>query len=163
MVMELVLLYFVASMKAKSTNIIMMKVPPNYSGISYAPIDKAAEDVLGNRNSFEVKIPVRGRSLPQNSLWAVWYNQIGKELGQTPAEIKAECKLIYGVPILRAEDEEFRELYDRAIKPLDYDTKLQLMNERFKVTSLFSKHQGIVYQETLQREYAKMNIILEVL
>ena len=150
-------------MKAKSTTIIMMKVPPNYVGISYAPIDRSAEDVLGNRNSFEVKIPVRGRSLPQNSLWAIWYSLIGKETGQTPIEVKAECKLIYGVPILRAEDQEFRELYDVTLKPLSYELKLELMKKHVKITSLFSKHQGIVYQETLQREYAKQSIILDVL
>ena len=95
-------------MKAKSTTVIMVKVPANYDGVAYAPIDKPAMDVLGNRNSFEVQIPVRGRSLPQNSLWAVWYGLIGKEVGQTPIEVKAECKLIYGVPILSAEKQEFR-------------------------------------------------------
>jgi len=31
------------------------------------------------------------------------------------------------------------------------------------VTSLFNRGQGSVYTETLQREYAKLNIILDVL
>ena len=150
-------------MKAKSTTVIMVKAPANYSGITYAPIDKPAEDVLAKRNSFEVQIPVRGRSLPMNSLWAVWYSLIGKETGQTPAEVKAECKLIYGVPILRAEDQEFRKLYDKTLKHLSYEYKLELMKELVQVTSLFSKSQGMIYTETLQREYAKQQIVLDVL
>jgi len=149
-------------MKAKSTTVIMMKVPPNYDGISYAPIDKPAEDVLGNRNSFEVKIPVRGRSLPMNSLWAVWYGLIGKESGQSVVEVKCECKLLYGVPILCAEDEAFRRVWLAKFAGDTYEQKIFMMRY-LPVTSLLSKSQGMIYTETLQREYASQSIILEVL
>ena len=149
-------------MKAKSTNIIMMKVPPNYTGISYAPIDKAAEDVLGNRNSFEVKIPVRGRSLPMNSLWAVWYGLIGKESGQSVVEVKCECKLLYGVPILCAEDEAFRRVWLAKFAGDTYEQQIFMMRY-LPVTSLLSKSQGMIYTETMQREYAAQQIILDVL
>jgi len=103
-----------------------------------------------------------GRSLPQNSLWAVWYNQIGKELGQTPAEVKQECKLNYGVPILQAEDEGFRRIWEAKFANDTYEQKLYMM-KYLPVTSLFNRGQGSVYTETLQREYAKMNIVLDVL
>ena len=149
-------------MKAKSTTVIMVKVSPDYTGVSYAPIDKPAQDVLGNRTSFEVQIPVRGRSLPMNSLWAVWYSLIGKESGQTTEEVKRECKLLYGVPILCAEDEAFRRVWEAKFAGDTYEQKLFMMRY-LPVTSLLSKSQGMIFTETLQREYAKQQIILEVL
>ena len=67
----------------------------------------------------------KDRSLDQNAILHAWITQIANELReQTAAQIKAECKLVYGVPILRAEDEEFREFYDRAIKWMTYEQKL---------------------------------------
>jgi len=149
-------------MKAKSTTVIMVKAPANYSGITYAPIDKPAEDVLGNRATFEVQIPVRGRSLPMNSLWAVWYGLIGKEVGQKTEEVKRECKLLYGVPILCAEDEAFRRVWLAKFADDTYEQQLYMMRY-LPVTSLLSKSQGMIYTETMQREYASQSIILEVL
>lgn len=149
-------------MKAKSTTVIMVKAPANYSGITYAPIDKPAEDVLGNRATFEVQIPVRGRSLPMNSLWAVWYGLIGKEVGQKTEEVKRECKLLYGVPILCAEDEAFRRVWLAKFADDTYEQKLFMMRY-LPVTSLLSKSQGMIYTETLQREYASQSIDLVVL
>jgi hypothetical protein len=149
-------------MKAKSTTVIMVKAPVNYSGITYAPIDKPAEDVLGGRNSFEVQIPVRGRSLPMNSLWAVWYGLIGKESGQSVVEVKCECKLLYGVPILCAEDEAFRRVWNAKFSGDTYEQQIFMMRY-LPVTSLLSKSQGMIYTETLQREYAKQQIVLDVL
>ncbi len=70
----------------------------------------------------------KDRSLDQNAILHAWITQIANELReQTAAQIKAECKLVYGVPILRAEDEEFREFYDRAIKWMTYEQKLDAM------------------------------------
>jgi len=144
----------------KTTEIAMVKVPLEYEGLAlYAERDG---NVLNGRQSFIAKIPVMGRSLPQNSLWAVWYNQIGKELGQTPAEVKQECKLNYGVPILQAEDEGFRRIWEAKFANDTYEQKLYMM-KYLPVTSLFNRGQGSVYTETLQREYAKLNIILDVL
>jgi len=148
--------------KAKSTTVIMVKAPTHYVCLTYAPIDKAAEDVLGNRATFEVQIPVRGRSLPMNSLWAVWYGLIGKESGQSTLDVKCECKLLYGVPILCAEDEAFRRVWNAKFSGDTYEQQIFMMRY-LPVTSLLSKSQGIVYTDTLQREYANQQIILEVL
>lgn len=102
------------------------------------------------------------RSLSANAISHVWYAAISKELGeQTPEEVRCECKLRYGVPILRAEDPDFRAMYDRAIKPhLSYEEKLQAM--RFlPVTSLMSREQMRRYLDTIQSEYAKRGVELE--
>lgn len=94
------------------------------------------------------------RSLPQNALAHVWYEQIARELGEdTPERVKAECKLRFGVPILRAHDEEFRAMYDRAIKnTLTYEQKVEVM--RFlPVTSLMQTDQLSNYLQDMQRSY----------
>lgn len=149
--------------KPKTQNIIMVKVPQKYEGIDcYCAIDAAGSQLLNGRNTYEAQIPVRGRSLNHNALWAVWYVQIGKEVGQTPEEVKRECKLNYGVPILVAEDESFRRVWNAKFADDIYKQQLYMM-KYLPVTSLLSRGQGTIYTETLQREYAKQSIVLTVL
>ena len=95
------------------------------------------------------------RSLPQNALSHLWYEQISRELGEdSPEGVKAECKLRFGVPILRAQDDDFRTLYDGAIKGnLSYEQKLQIMR-LLPVTSLMNSAQLSQYLQDVQRSYA---------
>lgn len=70
------------------------------------------------------------RSLAQNRLYHLWMREIAAQWeGNTPTEVRAYCKLVFGVPIMREESEKFRELYDRALKPLSYEDKIALMQE----------------------------------
>lgn len=96
----------------------------------------------------------KDRSLDQNAILHAWITQIATELReQTAADIKAECKLHYGVPILRAEDEDFRAFYDRAIKCLTYEQKLEAM--RFvPVTSVMTVKQLSQFLAAMQSAYA---------
>lgn len=102
------------------------------------------------------------RSLDANAVTHVWYGQIARESGDlTEAEVKAFCKLNYGVPILRSEDEEFREQYNRLIlHRYTYAEKLEMMR-MLPVTSLMTTDQMNRYRDTMQREYAKQGVILE--
>lgn len=94
------------------------------------------------------------RSLNQNAIAHAWYGQIARELREdTPLGVKLFCKLHYGVPIMRAEDEEFRDLYDLVIKPLTYEKKLKAMNA-WPVTSIMNKDQNSQYLEAMQEAYA---------
>jgi len=96
----------------------------------------------------------KARSLDQNSISHTWYEQISRELREeTPLGAKNFCKLHYGVPILRAENEEFRAQYDAVLKPLSYDKKLLAMNF-LPVTSLMTKPQLSQYLEAMQMAYA---------
>lgn len=96
----------------------------------------------------------KDRSLDQNSLAHVWYEQVSRELREeTPLGVKCFCKLHYGVPILRAENEDFRIQYDTVLKPLSYDKKLLAMNF-LPVTSLMSKDQLSQYLAAMQAAYA---------
>jgi hypothetical protein len=67
------------------------------------------------------------RTNPQNNTIHMWYGEIASQLGDTTSiEVRAECKLIFGVPILRRDDDVFRVDYDRDFRPFQYETKLRL-------------------------------------
>ena len=93
------------------------------------------------------------RSLSQNDISHAWYQQVANELREdTPLGVKSFCKLHFDIPILRAESDDFREKYDRAVKPMDYPDKLALM-EWFPVTSLMTTPQLSEYLEKVQDHY----------
>jgi len=95
----------------------------------------------------------KDRSLSQNALEHTWFAQIANELReQTTAQVKAECKLIYGVPILRAENEDFRTFYDAAIKRLEYGQKLEAMNF-VPVSSIMTVDQLSQFLNAIQKGY----------
>jgi len=115
-------------------------------------------NALLSSKPFVVQVLGERRSLDQNALSHALYTQIAAQLeDQTVQEIRAECKLRYGVPILRAASDEFRNRYDKVIKPHDYETKLALM-EWLPVTSLMDKAQFSEYVDTVIREYSKAGI-----
>lgn len=103
----------------------------------------------------------KDRSLDQNAILHAWITQIANELReQTAAQIKAECKLVYGVPILRAEDEEFRQFYDKSIKLMTYEDKLLAMSF-CPVTSLMTVKQLSQFLTGMQETYRKRGVELE--
>lgn len=95
----------------------------------------------------------KDRSIPQNAIEHVWFEQLARELREdTALGYKCYCKLHHGVPILRTEDEEFREAYDSVIKPLTYEKKLVAMR-CWPVTSLMSKPQLTAFLEAVQADF----------
>lgn len=103
------------------------------------------------------------RSLRQNKLNRLWMSEIAQQLGdQTPEEVRGYCKLTLGVPILRAENEAFRERYDAIVKPLPYDQKLALMMEPIDlpVTRLFTTRQATAYLDGVHRHFSEKGIVL---
>lgn len=124
--------------------------------------DQSLQSAIGDlREQFKrhrfLRVTVKAgkdRSLDQNALSHSWYQQIANELREdTALGVKCFCKLHFGVPILRAEDEEFRTLYDLVIKPLTYEKKLAAMAV-WPVTSLMTKPQLSQYLEAMQKGYA---------
>jgi hypothetical protein len=104
--------------------------------------------------------PGADRSLDQNALQFKWAQEAAEQRGDmTVDEVRCEWKLTIGVPILRAENEDFRAVYDEAIKPLPYGLKLKAM--RFlPVTSEMTVKQMREYLDTVQRECAEQGIRL---
>jgi hypothetical protein len=110
-----------------------------------------------NRHKF-LRVSVKtgkDRSLDYNALSHCWYIQVANELREDDAAgVKAFCKLHFGVPILRAEDADFREFYDAGMKNvLTYEQKVKAM--RFvPVTSLMTQAQFDNYAHQVQDHYA---------
>ena len=94
------------------------------------------------------------RSLDQNAISHAWYEQIAAELREDSAlGVKNFCKLHFGVPILRAEDADFRDFYDAAIKPhLTYEQKVAAM-AFVPVTRLMTVKQLSAYLAAMQDHY----------
>jgi hypothetical protein len=102
----------------------------------------------------------RGRSVEQNAVMYGWYGQVARELREDDEKrVRRFCKLHFGVPILRPIDEEFREAYDRVIKPLPYESKLQAM-DILPVTSRMTTLQLLDYMTEMQDHYAKRGVAL---
>lgn len=104
----------------------------------------------------------RGRSLDQNAITHVWYQQIADIKGDDDARgVKRYCKLHFGVPILRAEDADFRATWNRAIlHTLTYEQKLDAM-DILPVTSLMTTRQISRYMEDMQNHWRQHGIVLE--
>lgn len=104
----------------------------------------------------------RKRSWKQNRLNRLWMQEISEQLGdRTPEEARGYCKLTLGVPILRHENEDFREKYDKYIRPLPYETKLAMMMEPldFPVTRLMRTMQEKAYLDSVQRHFAEQGVV----
>lgn len=103
------------------------------------------------------------RSLGQNRLQWKWYQEAAEQLQEyTPDQYRAWCKLHIGVPILRGEDDEYREAYDRVIKPLPYEQKLALMGEplAYPVTSMMSTRQLTQFLDQVHEHFIKLGVRL---
>jgi hypothetical protein len=95
------------------------------------------------------------RSLSQNDCSFAWYEQLARELREDDTRgWRRFCKLHFGVPILRAEDEEFRAVYDSAIRGLSYEQKLKVM-DILPVTSLMTKSQKSKYLDDVADHFWK--------
>lgn len=131
--------------------------------------DNSMQDTFGIlrelyvRNRY-LKITVKigkSRSLDQNAISHAWYEQLARELREDDAlGWKCFAKLHLGVPLMRAEDAEFREAYDQVIKPLSYEKKLIAMR-CWPVTSIMTKPQLSKYLEMMQTEFMARGVMLE--
>lgn len=112
---------------------------------------------------FSIRIKIgKPRSRGQNETSHVWYQQIADELREDDARgVKRFCKLHFGVPILRADDAEFRDSYDGTIKhTLNYEQKLIAM-DMLPVTSIMTTKQLTRYMEDMQDHYRKFGVDLK--
>ncbi len=117
------------------------------------------DNALLSGKSFVVQVLGPRRSLDQNAISHALYAQIAGQLeDQTVQEVRAECKLRFGIPILRAGNPQFKAMYDKAIRAtLDYEEKLAAM-EFLPVTRLMDKAQFSEYLDTVIREFSKQGV-----
>ena len=104
----------------------------------------------------------KDRSLSFNDISHVWYQQLARELREYDAlGHKCFCKLHMGVPILRAEDAEFRSFYDLAMKhTLSYEQKIAAM-KFVPVTSEMTNPQFKRYCDAMQEHFLTKGVSLE--
>lgn len=103
------------------------------------------------------------RSLEQNRLQRLLCNEISSQWeGMDPEDVRAYCKLVFGIPILREASDEYRETYDRIIKPMDYEEKIAVMRLPIDlpVTRLMTKEQKTRYLDTIYKEFESRGFIL---
>lgn len=109
------------------------------------------------RHTIKIKPFTETRSDLQNRLSHSWYGELAENLKENDAiGYKCFCKLHFGVPIMRAEEDEFREIYDTAIKALSYEKKLAMM-KILPVTSLMNTKQLTSYLEQMKNYYFEHN------
>lgn len=74
--------------------------------------------------------------------------------GETPQTIRRQCKLIFGVPMLRSEDLTYREKWDDNImNALTYEQKLAIM-DFWPVSSQMSTDQESRYIDAILECYS---------
>jgi hypothetical protein len=102
------------------------------------------------------------RSTQQNRLAQRWFSDIATQLGdQTHEDVRAECKLRFGVPILRAENEAFKLSYDRVFKPMPYEQKLDAIKAfDLPVTRLMNGKQMTAFMDEMQRHWIAQGVRL---
>lgn len=94
----------------------------------------------------------RDRTRDQNALQWLWATEAANQLGdRTADELQRDWKLRHGVPILREDSADFRDTYDRMIKPLSYEQKLEAMRI-IDVTSDMKVRQMVRFLDAVQRE-----------
>jgi len=122
---------------------------------------KNIEDLYKKHKFLRVVVKTgKDRSLDYNSISHVWYAEIADQLKDEDAlGWKNYCKLHFGVPLLRAEDEEFRSIYDNSIKLLQYEKKLQAM-KYFPVTSIMTNEQFSKYLNEMQLYFGDLGVNL---
>ena len=94
----------------------------------------------------------------------MWMNELEDQGDMRAEEYRAYCKLHFGIPILRAENEAFCESYDRLIRHLDYEVKIEYMKAPldFPVTRLMTTKQKTQYLDNIYNFYLSNGFILTV-
>jgi hypothetical protein len=102
------------------------------------------------------------RTDDQNKLQRKWVLEVAAQTGEEPEEVRGYCKLHFGVPILRNENDVFKAEYDTVIMPLPYPHKLKLMMVPFDfgVTRIMTTRQKKAYLDTVHRHYSEQGVIL---
>lgn len=118
----------------------------------------------GHKLPMTVNISSGGmRSAKQNRLNRQWMQEIAEQKGDvTPEEVRGYCKLTIGVPILRQENDEFRDRYDQVVRPLPYPVKLAMMQEPldFPITRLMTVRQQTRYLDGVHRHFSEEGVEL---
>lgn len=95
----------------------------------------------------------KGRSIDQNALLHKWFGEIARQKGdETLMDVKAQCNLTYGAPILIRDDEMWGRFW-KAIG-LSYEQRIKAFKLGYvQCTSLMTAKQLSEYMDAMSRDY----------
>lgn len=129
-----------------------------------AKLPKVITDAIQLWGDVEIVVRKRQvkRSIDQNKLQRKWLSEAEAQGDDTAEGYRGYCKLHFAVPILRWELPEFKEKYDRIVKPLPYEAKLELMQEPldFPCTRLMNKDQKTRYLDAVYQHFTGLGMRL---
>ena len=102
------------------------------------------------------------RSLPSNDHQHVWYEQISKYHGdRLYIEVKCECKIILGLPII-LESEEWGQRYEEILHKHEfyqktYEEKIKWIRD-LPITSYFTPAESKIYMDNMIYYYNEAGI-----
>lgn len=113
---------------------------------------------------------IEKRSNDQNRLQRLWINEAAEQdtIGMTAEEYRAYCKLHFGVPMLRNENDTFLAMYDEKIRdrvpPYSYEQKLEFMALPWDmhVTRLMTIKQHDKYLNMMHDHFTSLGMILTI-
>ena len=102
------------------------------------------------------------RSIDQNKLQRKWLLEAQEQGDHAAEEYRGYCKAHFGIPILLAENEEFAEQYNRIIRPLSYEQKIEIMMTPidFPVTRIMSTKQKSTYLDKIYGYFTSLGFQL---
>lgn len=108
------------------------------------------------------------RSTDQNRLQRLWINEAEQQGDMTAEEYRAYCKLHFGVPMLRNENDTFLAMYDEKVRdrvpPYTYEQKLEFMAIPWDmhVTRLMTIKQHDKYLNMMHNHFTSLGMILTI-
>ena len=109
-----------------------------------------------------VRTAKEARTMAQNRLIHRWFGDISRHLmGESEADVKVRCNLMYGKPILARDNAEWGEEFSAVFEVLSYEKKLNAI-KTFDIpfTRNMSVKQLSEYMNEMQRDHLTMGIRL---
>lgn len=119
---------------------------------------------------------LQGRKLPLTVSWVQgasqsdaqrrlsfrWYMDAARQLGdQTAAQVRAECKVVFGAPIVCAGNPEFAAAWNGLRERMSHEKILEFVEAtELPVTSIMLAPQMREYMDAVQRHYTPQGIRL---
>jgi len=130
-----------------------------------AEIDGLARFLRARKLPVTVRITAGAdRTDAQNKLAFDWFRQISEQMGdRTISDVRGHCKLEHGVRMLHAENDDFREQWDRLIRDrFTYAEKLELMlpPTDYPVSRLMKVRQMTRWLDAIYGEFSAQGVFL---
>lgn len=120
---------------------------------------------IAARGSFPITVTITkgaSRADAQNRLAQKWNSDISRQLeDQTFEEVRSFNKLLFGIPILREQNEAFCVEYDRVLGQMAHEEKLKAIQTfDLPVTRLLTVKQMTQYMDAVQRYWTEQGFWL---